>query len=101
MRYKIQDISLKLDIVLMNGDAYLRTKDYELYCKQQMTEYPDEDYIEYRTENRVRKAWRTTVLYDISDLELVNDESSKLYNKYYTYYIDATTGEIIGGVPSK
>lgn len=101
MRYKIQDISLKLDIVLMNGDAYLRTKDYELYCKQQMAEYPDEDYIEYRTENRVRKAWRTTVLYDTSDLELVNDESSKLYNKYYTYYIDATTGEIIGGVLSK
>src|SRR5699024_1704978 len=56
--YKIKSVKTKLDIDRMNGDAYLRTTDYEQYCKQSTIEYPSKNYVEYRTEKSVRKVWK-------------------------------------------
>lgn len=95
--YKIKNTSASLNIVKMNGDAYLRSKDYNQYKKQQKQDYPIEEYIEYRTESLVRKAWEVTVEYDIGEEKgRIVDENGITY-RLYTYYIDATTGEIIGG----
>lgn len=94
--YKIKSVKTKLDIDRMNGDAYLRTTDYEQYCKQSTTEYPSKNYVEYRTEKSVRKVWKVIIQYDIPESDLFS-ENFNLHNIDYSYYVDATTGEIIGG----
>ena len=93
--YTIRNIYTNIDIALMNGDAYLRMNNYEQYSKQYYGQYlidfTDEEYIRYRTESRVRRTWMVTI-------ECERKEKSKnVVDKYYTYYVDATTGEIIGG----
>lgn len=98
--YEITSTSASLDIVKMNGDAYLRSMDYTQYKKQQSQNYPIENYVEYRTEALVRKAWKVTIEYDIGEEKnRILDETGITY-RVYTYYIDATTGEIIGGTPN-
>ena len=47
-----------------------------------------EDAVFYETEERVRKVWVVVIEYEIR-------ERGKL--PLYSYYIDSTTGEIIGG----
>ena len=54
----------------MNENVYLR-------------ENFKDDSVKYKTEERVRKVWCVVVYY-------TNDSA-------YTYYVDSTTGEIIGG----
>lgn len=95
--YNIKDVYVNLDIAQMNGDAYLRLKDYDLYKKQYYgkigKDFKYEDYTRYRTENLIRRTWMVTI---------ESDEISKKgepIDKYYTYHVDATTGEIIGGSP--
>ena len=46
-----------------------------------------EGAVFYRTEERVRKVWRVIIEYDVSETKSPLDA--------YTYYVDATTGEII------
>lgn len=85
---KIDVSQNKIGIKKMNGDSYLRLTNFEKYYEQKDTiGYPIEEYEEYRTEERVRKVWEVTVVSNLN-------ESS---NTEYTYYIDATTGEVIGG----
>lgn len=93
--YKIENTHVNLDIAQMNGDAYLRMKDYELYSKQYYgnigEDFKYEEYTRYRTDNPVRKVWMVTIECDEVS------ENGEPIDKYYTYQIDATTGEIIGG----
>lgn len=88
----IKSIYANLDIVQVNGDAYLRINDYNQYKEQSYSNYEKQNYVVYKTENITRKAWSVTVEYDV-------DENADTFDKYYTYYIDSETGEIIGGNP--
>ena len=80
----------------MNENVYLREHFKEEYEKGTLnlkktgenTYQFKEDAVLYKTEDRVRKVWCVVVKYDI-------DETSAL--SAYTYFVDATTGEIIGG----
>ena len=94
--YEVKNTEIELGIVEMNGGAYLRTTDYEQFCEQSKLNYPEEQYIEYLTEKRIRKAWKVMIEYDVP----INDTFNENFNNQdlgYIYYIDATTGEIIGG----
>lgn len=88
----IKNVYIKLDIVQMNGDAYFRINNYNQYIEQSYSNFKKQNYIVYKTENITRKAWTVTVEYDVN-------ESIDTFDKHYTYYIDAETGEIIGGNP--
>lgn len=95
--YKIDSMNLDLCIVSTNDNAYLRTNDYEQYYKQSNASYPIENIIEYRVDRRIRRAWVATVNYDIAETENKLYESSNIYSKCFSYFVDVTTGEIIGG----
>lgn len=92
INYEIENISSELCIVSTNDNAYLRASDYEQYYKQGNTNYPIEKMIEYRVSRHIRRAWVVTINY-------MNTESDSidLKNNCFSYFIDATTGEIIGG----
>jgi len=50
--YNVVDVKSNLDIAMMNGDEYLRKKDYNQYYIQTNTEnYNIEDIVYYRTKN--------------------------------------------------
>lgn len=95
--YKIKDIHIKIGIACMNGSAYLKLTDYKQYCNQLYQGYPSKDTVEYRTDRRVRKVWKVLLEYSISKDINKFDTDYKPLPKQYTYYVDATTGEIIGG----
>lgn len=96
-RYNVKDINVELNIVQMNGDAYLRINDYDQLHKQTSANYPSEKTINYRTDNRIRRAWVVTINYDIpASLDKFNGSYNRNDEKF-SYYIDTTTGEIIGG----
>lgn len=93
--YEIKNIETNLKIEAMNGYAYLRTNDYEQLHKQtSSTDYPYENWVYYRTESRIRRIWLVTIVYDIPN------KFDKNYNpndERVSYFIDVTTGEVIGG----
>lgn len=90
---KIKDLQVALDITEMNGYAYTRTNDYEQYIKQTSTpNYPNENRIYHRVENKIRKAWMVSVQYEYDEEKQLSPS-----NYSFTYFVDATTGEIIGG----
>ena len=97
INYKIKETRAELGIAAMNTDAYARTIDYKQYCEQANIKYPDEKRIEYHTDERIRKVWKVTIEYDIPMKEIFLEDSFNMCDLGYTYYIDATTGEIIGG----
>lgn len=92
--YDIKNIDLNLAIGKMNGDAYKRITDYQQYYN---TDYPLEKEVYYRTDGIVRKIWKVIIEYDVPRFEEKEYNSSDFFKRYYTYYVDATTGEIIGG----
>ena len=89
----IKKTKAKIRIKQMNENVYLREnfkEDYEnrtLYFEKNGEDgYTlKKDATIYKTEKRVRKVWCIVVYYDMDN---IGD---------YTYYIDSTTGEIIGG----
>lgn len=87
----------ELKIKKMNGEAYARANNTEAYYKPVLTpDVPSEEQVYYKTEDRIRRAWIVSFNYDMSGEDVVTT-----YGKgFYTYYIDATTGEIIGGTRS-
>lgn len=91
-KYPIKDINAELAIVEMNGIAYLRETNYEQYYMQKYESYPSKDNLMYRTERHIRKAYVLTITYDVP-----KSESQFTEFKYFSYFVDATTGEIIGG----
>lgn len=94
---KIKNIIAQIKIEPMNPSIYLREKYRKEYesgnlNKERISEnlYKiKDDVVYYKTEERVRKVWRVNLEYDVS----INSKDLR----YYTYYIDATIGEIIGG----
>ena len=57
---------------------------------------PEENVVEYRTDRRIRKVWAVTVNYDIQEKD-IHSKNFVSCDEHYTYFIDATTGEIVGG----
>ena len=93
---EIQGIKAEIRIKQMNEEVYLREKLKEDYgsimlnmekTEDGMYRYK-EDAVFYKTEERVRKVWCVVITY--------NPEESG-YLSEFTYYVDSTTGEIIGG----
>ena len=93
---EIQGIKAEIRIKQMNEEVYLREKLKEDYgnIMLNMEKVEDgvyrykEDAVFYKTEERVRKVWCVVITY--------NPEESG-YLPAFTYYVDSTTGEIIGG----
>ena len=95
-RYNIASTEAEIGIDKMNADVVYREKNIEDYEKGTINFEPDEngtykikeDAEFYKVENRVRKVWEVTIYYDYYKYD---------YPERYVYYVDATTGEIIGG----
>lgn len=91
---QIKNIEAKLRIKKMNENVYLREHFKEEYEKGTLnlektgenTYRLKEDSVFYKTEERVRKVWCVVVEYDVE-----NSMSA------FSYFVDSTTGEIIGG----
>lgn len=92
--YEIKSIETNLKIEAMNGYAYLRTNDYEQLLKQTESSYPYAQNVFYRTESRARRIWLVTIVYDIPNKF---DKGYNPNNERVSYFIDVTTGEVIGG----
>ena len=85
----------------MNGNAYARLKYTDDYYKPMMqTDVPDNERYLYKTDNRVRRVW--VVVFNYAEK---NDENKSEFENLaertqkgqYSYFVDCTTGEIIGG----
>lgn len=95
-RYNIASTEAEIGIDKMNTDVVYREKNIEDYEKGTINFEPDEngtykikeDAEFYKVDNRVRKVWEVTIYYDYYKYD---------YPERYVYYVDATTGEIIGG----
>ena len=93
---KIKNVNAEIRIKKMNEQVFLRekfTEEYEngTFNYEKIDEniwQLKEDAVFYETEERVRKVWVVVIEYEIR-------ERGKL--PLYSYYIDGTTGEIIGG----
>lgn len=90
--YNIKNTSVELDIVKMNGYAYLRENDFEHYYESSTTpNYPMEKLLYYRVEDKIRQVWRVKLEFDQSNNFKYNEDS-------FTYFVDTATGEIVGGM---
>lgn len=92
----IKNTKAEIRIKKMNENVYLRENFKEEYEKGRLnlektgenTYQFKKDAVFYETEERVRKVWCVVVEYDVTEGTTMSA---------FTYYIDATTGEIIGG----
>lgn len=88
----IKDITVELKFEKMNAFIYSREIYEESINEIKENETVDttiqstDDIYGYRTDNLVRKVWRV-------EIEYIND----LYKEKDAYFVDCTTGEIIGG----
>ena len=81
-------------IVNMNAQAYYRLTDKEKFYKEMSTvDYPTEERVYYQMEDKIRNAWVVVITY-VDDWE---DVVTRYTRGQFSYFIDATTGEIIGG----
>ena len=81
-------------IVKMNADAYDRINNNEKYYDSMQTvDYPNEERNYYQVEDKVRNAWVVVLTYE----DNYTDVTSRYTESKYSYFIDCTTGEIIGG----
>lgn len=95
-RHNIATTEAQIGIDKMNADVVYREKDIENYNKgtinyereENGTYKIKEDAEFYKVDNRVRKVWEVKIYYDYYNS---NGQGR------YVYYVDATTGEIIGG----
>lgn len=95
--YNIEKLDTELKIVSMNGYANFRANEYEQLHEQTSENYPYEKWVFYRTESRIRMAWQVKVMYDIPDNINKFDRCYNINDEKFSYYIDVTTGEVIGG----
>ncbi|MCI9286476.1 MAG: hypothetical protein HFJ57_00535 [Clostridia bacterium] len=92
VEHNVKNIDIELDIIKMNGYAYLRKNDYEHYYKSRTTpNYPIEKLQYYRVEDNIRQVWRVKLEFEQANNSKYNRENS------FTYFIDTTTGEVVGG----
>ena len=92
---KVESTKAKLMIVKMNADAYDRINDKDKYYEAMQTpNYPNEERNYYKVDDKIRKAWVVVLNYE-------NNYGEDIVKRYtegsYSYFVDATTGEIIGG----
>lgn len=89
---KIQNIETKLDIKKMNAYVYSREQSEEQNNNLEVINETTEitDFTSYRSEEIVRKVWVIKISY-------AND----LFTDMDMYFVDCTTGEIIGGDSTK
>ncbi len=89
--YNIKDINIELDIVGINGNAYLRENNFEHYYESVTTEnYPLNKLLYYRVEEKIRQVWRVKLKFEQTNNSKYNEDS-------FTYFIDTATGEVVGG----
>ena len=85
--YIQKGVDAKLDIVRVNPEVYLKGNGLENGNKVATLEDGSTySYYEYKMNGRVRKAYKVTISYENRPLGLTR-----------TYYVDVTTGEVIGG----
>lgn len=97
-RHAITSIEAEIGIDKMNTEVVYRAKDIEAYDKgttvftldQNGKSKIKENAIFYKIGERVRKVWEVTIVYDY----VIYEENGP---ERFVYYVDATTGEIIGG----
>lgn len=89
---KIQNVETKLDIKKMNAYVYSREQSEEQNNNLEVINETTEitDFTSYRSEEIVRKVWVIKISY-------AND----LFTDMDMYFVDCTTGEIIGGDSTK
>ena len=77
----------------MNANAYDRINNKEkFYESMQTVDFPTEERNYYEVEDKVRNAWVVVITY-----EDPGDVVKRYTEGQYSYFIDCTTGEIIGG----
>lgn len=91
---KVASTKVKLMVVKMNADAYDRINDTEKHYEAMQTpNYPIEERNYYKIDDKVRKAWVVVLNYE----DNFDDVVKRYTEGAYSYFVDATTGEIIGG----
>lgn len=91
---QIAETKVEKMIVNMNANAYYRLTDKERFYKEMSTvDYPMEDRVYYQMEDKIRNAWIVVITY-VDDWE---DVVTRYTRGQFSYFIDATTGEVIGG----
>ena len=81
--YIQKGVDAKLEIVRVNPEVYLKENGNKVATLEDGSTY---SYYEYKMNGRVRKAYKVTISYENRPLGLTR-----------TYYVDVTTGEVIGG----
>ena len=92
---KVKNTKTKLMVVKMNADAYDRINNTDKHYEAMQTpNYPVEERTYYKVDDKIRKAWVVVINYE----DNFGDNVTKRYTEgAYSYFVDATTGEIIGG----
>lgn len=92
---KVESTKAKLMVVKMNADAYDRINNTDKYYKEMQTpNYPVEERTYYKIDDKIRKAWVVVINYEDN---FENDVTKRYTEGEYSYFVDSTTGEIIGG----
>lgn len=97
-RHNISSADAEIGIDKMNTEVVYREKNIEEYEKGTInfehetngTIKVKDDAVFYKVDNCVRKVWEVTLYYDYYKYKENGPER-------FVYYVDATTGEIIGG----
>ena len=87
----VYEKDINLDIVKMNGYEYLRENNFEHYYESRTIPlYPIEKLEYYRVAEKIRKVWKVK-------LEFEKNKDLSYQEDSFTYFVDTTTGEIVGG----
>ena len=93
---KIAETKAEKKIVKINDKAYSRMQNYkEFYEPMQNENFDNSKYNYYAVDEKLRNAWVVVLKYD--DKFFTDDVVKRYSEGAFTYYVDATTGEIIGG----
>ncbi len=92
---RVESTKAKLMVVKMNADAYDRANNKDKHYEALQTpNYPNEERNYYKVDDKIRKAWVVVLNYE----DNYGEDIVKRYTEgSYSYFVDATTGEIIGG----
>lgn len=92
---KVIETKAKKMVVKMNADAYERINNKEKYYEAMQTvNYPNEERNYYNMEDKIRNAWVVVITYE----DTYDGDITRRYTEgQYSYFVDCTTGEIIGG----
>lgn len=91
---KVIETSVKKMVVKMNSNAYERIQNKEKYYEAMQTiDYPLEERNYYNINDKIRNAWVVVITYE----DNFNDIVKRYTEGQFSYFVDCTTGEIIGG----